>query len=608
MANDTADTLPSLRSSARSSVSRSGQHQSKITDFFVYPHPSEPVHASRASFLDLPKHIRERIYDEANVGGDKFIDLNFWKINHDDQQQTAVPPVVNEYRHPDGQPSPFSEDPFPVALLRAGSHLVLNEVQAKLYAQNTFAVSLLGPQGLHPLEILSDAALSELRVLIIALSPCRCLTPYCSKIDVLWPRPRRDLFWAALQTQTEYRQHSRPLGCVSRTDKSILSQWRRVCTRLAANTRPNQLKLYLVAEVADHQTLDAIVGPLRNMPVLREAAINLGHHLQVCGALNPKALARNIALAGMNRLQIQPFRFLDLPFELQIQILECTDLVDSSIMEWDPSERFRSRAMWSNCRTKNEASSGDWTPFCSLEQTAAFSPRCECRASPLEYFLVSKSFAVAARSVFYARNEFRLLPSHQGKTGMIAGFDTHEDDGYYQLTLPSFLRRMPPQYVASLRHLTLVFPPLAPDYLSPDQRGWGEWVCAVEHLAACLEANLPRLKLEVHFSDQEPLPYELPAGPDTLLHQYMWARRQRDEELEGTILDTYRRILEPLQKLRSGLRALLIYVAWPLRRTAQRRRKVDEAMLERIVMGEGYYSAKWGKRVRSPYSQPPHGL
>ncbi|KAF3771104.1 hypothetical protein M406DRAFT_326504 [Cryphonectria parasitica EP155] len=578
---------------------------------FLSRPPSEPVGASRVSFLDLPKHIRERIYDEANVGGDKFIDLNFWNIknehwqDHDDQQRIAIP---------DGQPSPFSEEPFPWALLRAGSHLVHDEVQAKLYAQNAFAVSLLGPQGLLPLEMLSNAALRELRVLIIALSPCRCLTHYCCKMNwsygecIFWPRPRRDFFWAALRALTESRQHSKPLGCVSRTDKSILSQWRRVCARLAANARPYQLKLYLVAEVADDQTLNAIVGPLRSLPVLSEAAINLGHHLKGVGALDPKALARNTALSLTDRLQNQPFRFLDLPLELQMQIFQYTDLVDSSMIEWDPSERFRARAMRSNCRTKDEASSGDWTPFCSLEQTAAFSPRCECRASPLEYFLVSKSFAVAARSVLYACNEFRLLPSHYGNTGMIAGFDAHEDDGYYQLTLPSFLRRMPPQHVASLRHLTLVFPPLAPDYLLPDQRGWGEWVRAVERLAARLEVKPARLKLQVHLSDQEPLPCELPAGPDTLLHQSMRARRRRDETLEGVMLDTYRRILEPLQKLAPGLRALLIYVAWPLCRTAQGQRKADEAMLERMIMGEGYDSAKWGKRERSPYSQPPHGL
>lgn len=617
MTNDTTYTLRSLRS-ARSPDSRHGQHQSKITDSFAFPPPSETVRASRVAFLDLPKHVRERIYDEANVGGDTFIDLNFWKIqnehwqDHDEQQRTAIPAIVNDYHHPDGQPSPFSEDPFPLALLRAGSHLVHNEVQAKLYAQNAFAVSVSGPQGLHPLEMLSDAALKELRLLLVSLSPCRCLSPYCCKMNwsygecVFWPRPRREFFWAALRTLTETSQHSRPLGCVSRTDKSILGQWRRVCTRLAAHVRPYQLKLYLVAEVADHQTLNAVVGPLRSLPVLREAAINLGHHLKDLGALDPKALARNTALALMDKLQSQPFRLLDLPLELQMQILQYTDLVDSSFIEWDPSERFRARAMRSDCGTKVEASSGDWRPFCSLEQTAAFSPRCACRASPLEYFLVSKSFAVAARSVFYARNEFRLLPSHQGNTGMIAGFDAHEDDGYYQLTLPSFLRRMAPQHVTSLRHLTLVFPALAPDYLLPDQRGWGEWLRAVEHLAARLATHPPCLKLEVHLSDQEPLPYELPAGPDTLLHQSMWARRRRDEKLEGAMLDTYQRILEPLQKLGPGLRALLVYVAWPLCRTAQGQRKVDEGMLERMIMGEGYDSTKWGKRERSPYSQLPH--
>lgn len=629
---------PAAASSLSPSCPPRRLHQNKITDYFAIlgsPNPDAkdpPLRrkAARTTFLDLPQSLREQIYDEANIGGDKFIDLNFWTIkegawkDHEGQPlsevSASVISSVTEYicdnddddndeeedDDDDEDQSPFFEASFPVGLLRVGSRLIQSEVQARLYAHNTFAVSLLGPDGLGPLESLGDAALRELRVLVVSLRPCKCLTPFCSKIDWgygecgVWPRPRSDYFWNALQHLSE-STHSRALGCVSRTDKITLARWQRTCARLASNTRPHQLKLYLTAEPADSQTANAILDPLRKLPVLQDAAINLGTHLE---KIEARSLARDSALSLTNKLRFPPFRFLNLPLELQEQILQNTNLADRHHLVWGPEkERLQGWASRWNCGDPgSKRPFVNWKAFCSEMNNAAFDPRCQCRESPLSYFLVSKAFADVARYVFYAS---RLYPtaSCSGQLGKMIEYDFF--DGYYKLALLSFLKRAPQMYLSSLTHITIILPPLAPTYLVCLERpSWDEWVACIESLSRL--TDLRRLTLEIHFSDQDSLSYH-PADPYSFQHRSVLARRTRDALMEEAMLETYTRVLTPLKTLGPELRALLVYVAWPLCRGADEDRKADERMLERMIMGEEYDSTKWGKRDRSPYSQPERG-
>lgn len=191
----------------------------------------------------------------------------------------------DDWTEPQGRGPPFvwccdcNQTPFPAALLWAGFHLNHDEVQAKSYSENVFAVSLAGNQGLRPLEILSDTALRELRVLYISIFPCKCLTPYCQRpvTGHFHYRPERWGFWDSTQILVGNAPHSRPLCCISWTDKQTLSQWERICARLRANSRPHQLSLYLAANTADPQTamriLDPLDDPLDGLPILK----NFGH-------------------------------------------------------------------------------------------------------------------------------------------------------------------------------------------------------------------------------------------------------------------------------------------------------------------------------------------
>lgn len=416
------------------------QCQRLTTEYFSST--GRPKRSPKVSFMSLPRPNREKIYSEANVAQGQFIDLNFLacerRFQDHDEDVNDVTGRIYDW---------LSEQRFPVALLRA-SRLVHSEVEAMLYSTNTFAISLPSPDGLRPLETLSATAIKNLTRLVVSLRTCRCIIPNgCSRIDwgdginVFCSRPTSVPFLTSLE-RLSANTHDRPLGHISRTEKNTLARWQRICGRLSV-VRPGQLWLYVVANVADLQTAHAILCPLRSIPVL-DVAISLGDKKDA----QLHSLARNSVLAQMNKLHYPPFRFLDLPLELQVQILLHTNLVATHGVAWDPSERFCIIGSGRHCWPHPGAGTSHikWGVFCAARH-AAFNVRCECRDLPLNYFLVRKAFAVTARYVYYARNEFRLFPSHSFFPDRYA---SDADDDYYQLSLQSFLRRMPPEGIRNL--------------------------------------------------------------------------------------------------------------------------------------------------------------
>ncbi|CAH0057354.1 unnamed protein product [Clonostachys solani] len=609
----------------------------RIPDFFKPDRPPKHGPISGTSFLDLPPHIRDKIYEEAGFGGDEFIDLNLWTARDwnvrwkDDDGQ---PPNIDEWTEPQWcgptlRPwrCPYNLTPFPVALLWAGSRLIHHEVQAKMYSENTFAVSLVGSQGLRPLEMLSDAALRELRVLYISICPCKCLTPYCHRLDTDHDcyefdyRPDRGEFWESTQILVDDAPHSRPLGCISWTDKRTLSQWGKICARLRANSRPHQLSLYLAANVADPQTANRILDPLDGLPILKNLGINLGRHLKGFQKFEPKPLIRQLVQKLTDTIPPKQFPFLDLPLELQIKIIQQTRMAHyrNNHVHWLASWPHWPRNTLQACYGREHVRSyytdpngvvrldeglddveplASLTAFCSLENPAAFSNLCQCTSLDA-LFLVSKAFSVAAHAVFFTENTFSLECSGSTLDLVATG-----QDHIYPLALPSFLHFLPHKYIPSLRSLRIIFPPCTPDYLAPGQSGWDEWVWSIDLLVQL--ADLTRLKLEIHFSDQEGDRSLVDRDPEQhqLNLEFRRARIHGDVKAEKAMLDAYKRILSPLKRPGPQLRALLVYVSWPLCGLAKERRKADERMLERMIMGQEYDSAKFGKRGSSLYCQP----
>ncbi|CAG9996464.1 unnamed protein product [Clonostachys byssicola] len=552
------------------------QSTSKLTH--MYEGGSPPP---RVTFLDLPQNVRDQIYHEGGYWGNRFIDLNVWSYKD------------KSYKKP----------PFPAALLWAGSHLIHDEVETKLYAENILAVSMLGERGLQPLEMMSDTALRELRTLIISFLPCR----YRSQDDFFkyhtgWFDGEREdnlpSFW-------KHVTHRLCFGFVH-IDTSILAQWKRICARLAANSRPHQLSLSLIASVGDVETAKSILEPLSGMPPLRDVAINLGDHLKDMKDFDSRSFIRNAAKGLLGEsIEKPPFRFMSLPLELQIQILQHTPLLAGENVHFRRSKAFRlgdSKKTCSNYRLKARDGKDRFsqpmassTSFCVRLYPDAFTQHCECDSFRLDkYFKVSKEFSYIARHVFYSSNKLCFHPAFLR-------------DNELRHALPRFMRRVPLESLWSLRRLCVIFPACSPDYILPDQFDWHEWVESIQRLSD--QADLSRLRLEVHFSGY-PSPSPDGALFDFSLHgQYMYELMwpytsrlvRRDESMEKTMFNTYKRMLEPLKKLGCKLLSMQVYFPWAPVESVLKQRKEYEQALEQMIMGDKYDSAKWGKRDTSEF-------
>lgn len=335
------------------------------------------------------------------------------------------------------------------ALLWAGCHLIHDEVETKLYAENIFAVSLMGDRDLQTLERMSDTALRELRTLIISLLPCR----YRSQDDFFrhgvgysyWER------YGDLPSFWDNVDHQLCLSTVH-TDTSILVQWKRICARLAANSRPHQLSLFLVADVADVEAAKGILDPLSGMPPLRDVVINLGRRHKRIKDFDSRPFIRIAAkgLLGENEnTEKPPFRFMSLPLELQIQILQQTPLLAGENVHFRRKKAFRTSDFDRTCSYKRlKAKNGEdrlsqpmasANSFCPRLYPDAFTQHCECDSfQPDTYFKVSKEFSYTARHAFYSSNKLCFHPV------------IHRENAY-RLTLLHHLRRVPLESLRSLR-------------------------------------------------------------------------------------------------------------------------------------------------------------
>lgn len=71
------------------------------------------------------------------------------------------------------------------------------------------------------------------------------------------------------------------------------------------------------------------------------------------------------------------------------------------------------------------------------------------------------------------------------------------------------------------------------------------------------------------------------------------ARSRPDDDAAVLMLQTFKRALEPLKKLGPQLRALLIYVAWPMCPLSDQDQRQFETDTEKEIMGQDYDSAIW---------------
>jgi len=371
-----------------------------------------------------------------------------------------------------------------------------------------------------------------------------------------------------------------------------------MCEFLGLNIVPGRLKLAFVCDVDDGETAEEFIAPMKQLPNLKECAVRLG--ILPMGKTNVRSnlqyLAGETALRLTGRWADQPFRFLDLPQEVQLQILSYTDLLASRDLQrvtagcvpgrnpvtfferagiefdastdWD-QDHFPTR-YFNNLKCCGKCFDVSGVCLCRARH-AAFSITCTCWRIPTAIFQVSKKIKQDAESIFYSRNHF-VTPG--------------DDKRNKTLGLRKFLDQLPAGVIKYLKHITTISPDLCVSQVT-DQ--WPE----ILDILIC-EGNFPKLSLTLDMAYlsgyQEWMLYEEPIV-DVPTEEVM-------EIVMGAYLNVGRSLAKLIEE-RGRLRNFFFHFSWVLQRpdqdTCRRRREIE---IETLALGERYDSTARGKYDR----------
>lgn len=598
--------------------------QQRLSQFWALPEQPRP---EPFPFMDLPYDVRRRVYLQLGVPTGEFFSVNSvpwaavrtvnWTLSH--RHDLSAPEgddlMVPSYEDEEEDLDTCDDTTSDILNLLLVSKAVCNEIRKMVFSENDIGASQTRFGGLG---VLADSGLriwQDLRVLAIRMQPCGCLTPYCAVGG--WPA--KDVEKDHHEDEVRFfgrgedadRRHRRRLSSVNRHDRDALHQWERICAGIAAHGRPHSLRLFLACDVEDVDVAKRIVKPLFSLPRLRDIAINFG--LPTKNVIALRQLAKETVLALLGKAHAtEPFRFLDLPIELQLKILGYTALGSASHVNvqldgarWVSPSRFgtychhlRSGSEETQSESHDAASSDfphiyeNRALFCRLEG-AAFSSTCLCYGMPLSWFRVSRQFGDVARAVFYSHVELTMFGwKDTGLSPMYPSADA-DTDRCAPKGFRNFLHSHGRDVIRWARKLTLIFPPMDPTYLTQERKSWALWLETIELLAT--SANLPSLEVKVCFASHI-------YPPDWEGHDWGRFGKVKDAE-EAEMRAAYRHIISPMKRL-NGLKRLFIHVAWPFRDGLADVRRSDERMLEQIVMGESYDSRRLDKPVDTFWSQP----
>lgn len=220
-----------------------------------------------------------------------------------------------------------------------------------------------------------------------------------------------------------------PLRISSRVGEKIVTEWRNTTQFLSRHLRLSQLNLQLVCDVDNLETANAVVEPLLVFPTPAQFELRIGRH--------PVPTLKKLAIKAVSQAINRPLRqsttaflFLRLPVELQIRILELTDLIASlGEIEWRPKEGYSIDKYCATCDEiegpgdcfKHHACqlfacpyTGDLGCFCNPYH-ATFSAICRCWEPPTSLFLVSRAIREVAQTVSFRETDSLFI--HWKETG-----------------------------------------------------------------------------------------------------------------------------------------------------------------------------------------------
>jgi hypothetical protein len=548
--------------------------QQRITLFFPCVSRKKTSPDTRCYFLELPATIRRRIYHEAGLVSNRIIHLNYWRLRRNRDlllkgyftfENTLLPALP----------------PSLLAVCRA----IHDEVRKVLYGENKIIISATAPQGLRALERMSQATLREIQLLVVRLNVSSCPRTCCGGRGYRCGNGRFGC--------SDLSSHDAPLS--SGANQLTISQWHRICTKLAGSIQAKKLALYVTCDCADRTTAQMINEPLLSLPALRDCGLRLAMYPDQ----DLTAMAEDTVRYLTRRSQpppLLPFRFMDLPKEIQLHILGYASTVPvAEIICTQQKLRY-----WTPCETRwaiMDPATGIIDAslkgcFCSAAHSAFnFSCPCSGSASPFSMFLVSRDFRDCAMESFYGQNAFTVVmegprSSRQNSTAPSLSSDDASDDQPIEMqpdiAIVAGLIRFPPQSLSYLTSLNLLFESPETEYLLHDQLGWHNWLETIDTLSRA--ADLPALTIQLRMRE-------------SYYPEFDDAQPPVDPAHEARMLRTHETLVRPMKALR-GLKNLFVHLNWETSTGFPDGRRGVEQRLERIVMGPTYDAWARGKTIR----------
>ncbi|KIM93256.1 hypothetical protein OIDMADRAFT_184786 [Oidiodendron maius Zn] len=452
--------------------------QQRITLFFPLVSRKKTSPSATSPFLELPFSIRRQIYHEAGLVSGKTINMNSWAMRKK---------VDNRHRQAFDHGDDADLPPVPLSLFTI-SRLINDEASQIFYGENQFAITGRARRGLRALELFSNSGLAKFRSLTIRLNIASC--------DMLCCGDRERRCGNSYIDCSKPSSHDMLLSYASTPDQLIISQWHQICSRLSNGIQPSTLALYVICDCEDRQTVDMIVKPLLTLPILRDFGLRLAREYDK----ELQGVAKDTVLRLTRRWPSQSlphFRFLDLPKEIQLKILEQTSLV----YNYETTCAQDHMRYGGTCSSKG-IPHAVITPDCYLLKCfccrghSAFNFRCshcDSLGFPHGLFLDSREFRDAAVQVFYGRNEFAV-----SMVGLVPSPASLSQDG--SISIIPGLQQFPKCSIQFFAVLRLDFEPSELEMLQPNQAGWKTWLNTTDLLSKA--ANLAILNLEIRFSEK----------------------------------------------------------------------------------------------------------
>ncbi|KAI1651127.1 uncharacterized protein F4817DRAFT_356133 [Daldinia loculata] len=512
------------------------------------------------TFLDLPAPIRRRIYDYAGLFSGKSIYVHSLKQHHEDLDGENHNKKI------------FESDPcdwcdtlhFTFRLLQT-CKAVYAEVSAVVYSENVFLVPYRAvDDGLRILGNITPHACNKLTNLFVHLSR----VGYCPGnyiLDDIKIEPIR---------------------------KSRVAAWQKAAKHILTYSNPQKLSLYFICNVYPQMRIvPDVLAPFHDFPgSLKDCALRLNYSKDNHSKDDLYYMARQAAIIVSDKPTHldQPFRFLDLPQDLQQSILKYTDLITpTNEVRWNPqrgfyykfpreelSAEYYDRRVFQYCADYHF----ELGCFC-MRDHCVYSSRCRCWRPPQALFLVSRAMCESSRAVFYSYNRIIIIPLvgiWKGRSPLLAGLETF-------IFITKFLK---PDTLSYLRYLELVCPPFQTHdpLTSSDPVPYVHWQSIIDSLRT--HANLPALTIAVYMTRFEPPIYSI--GNDSRQRVTDKAFEEGNFTMDSDQDLTLRPYLDILLPFRSLTRMGRFF-------EINCRLSEVEMCLEQKVMGSGYDSRALGK-------------